>query len=149
MSRTARAAAAAVLGLGMAVLPSAAHAATATASPDGVINHSCGLNANPHQDFLSPPVTEHSVRVGSAVVELRAGTTPAQVLERARIRQAAVGDTVWLDWSDNGRRDWHVCGPNRVASGHDALTRANNPVSGRSMRACGHHAGVTRCTVWD
>jgi hypothetical protein len=147
MSRVLRLAAVAVLGLGATFLPSAAHAATVT--PNAAINHSCGLNVSAHQGYLSPPVTRRSVHIGSAVVELRAGTTASQVLEWARIRQAKVGDTVWLDWSDDGRRNWHVCGPNKVRTGHDALTRANNPVSGRSMRACGHHAGVTKCTKWD
>ncbi|MEU1567827.1 hypothetical protein ABZ504_47185 [Streptomyces mirabilis] len=149
MGRLSRVAVAAALGLGTAFLPTAAHAATGTVTPNAVINHSCGLNVSAHQGYISPPVTERSVHIGSAVVELRAGATPAQVLEWARIRGAKVGDTVWMDWSDDGRHNWHVCGPNRVRTGHDALTRANNPVRGRSMRACGHHAGVTKCTSWD
>ncbi|MCN9243659.1 hypothetical protein NGF19_23190 [Streptomyces sp. RY43-2] len=134
----------------MAVLTVAptAVAETGQAAPYGVINHSCGVNVSPYQGYLSPPVTSRSVRIGSAVVELRTGVTPSSVLRWARIRHAAKGDPVWFDWSDDGHRNWHVCGPNRVRTGNDALTRANNSVPGRGMRACGRHAGVTKCTKW-
>ncbi|MFC0602208.1 hypothetical protein [Streptomyces palmae] len=119
------------------------------AAPYGVINHSCGLNVSAHQSYLSPPVTLRKVKIGSAVVELRSGATASTTLEWARIRQARRGDPVWLDWSDDGRRNWHVCGPYKVRSGDDALTRANNSMSGRAMRACGRHGGVTKCTSWS
>ena len=148
MSRMSRVAVAALVGLGASFLPSIAHATTDAVTPSAAINHSCGLNVSANQGYLSPPVTEGSVHIGSAVVELRSGVTASQVLEWARIRQAKVGNTVWLDWSDDRGHNWHLCGPNKVRTGNDALTRANNPVSGRLMRACGHHAGVTKCTKW-
>ena len=118
-------------------------------APDGVINHSCGLNVSAHQGYLSPPKTMRKAKIGAAVVELRGGVTASTVLWWGRIKHAKKGDTVWLDWSDDGHRNWHQCGPFKVRTGTDALTRANNALPGRAMRACGHHAGVTKCTKWE
>ncbi len=118
-------------------------------TPSGVINHSCGLNVSAHEGYLSPPRNRRTVKIGSAVVELRAGATASMVLEWGRIRHAKKGESVWLDWADGSHKNWHLCGPAKVKSGSDALTRANNPMPGRYMRACGHHAGVTKCTTWD
>ncbi|MFE4674203.1 hypothetical protein [Streptomyces sp. NPDC056723] len=151
-------AATAALGSGFALAgPSAAHAGAApvSVSPATVINHSCGPRTSPSK--VSHPYDFVHTTIGKARIALRNGNRGNTEYYWARITGGAVGNTVWLDWADteSGQKikSWHLCGPYKIHSGHDNYTLAVNyvydGVRQRHFRACGHHAGVTRCTGWE
>jgi hypothetical protein len=143
------------LSVSGAAMSPTAHASTAL--PSSIINHSCGPKQNPNR--LIDQDTRKKTKIGSALIELRIGWRSSDRYHAylwAKISHASAGNTVWLDWADNAYdtvpSKWHECGPVKVHSGHDQHTLAVNDVNdnynSRKFRACGHHAGVTRCTSW-
>ncbi|MFE9610841.1 hypothetical protein [Streptomyces sp. NPDC006012] len=124
---------------------------TTAVAPAGVINHSCGPRVNPNR--VSQPVEITHTTIGHARISLRNGHIGSgrTTYYWAKITGASVGNTVWMDWSDSPG-SWHVCGPYKVHSGHDQHTLAVNFVidshNSREFRACGHHAGTSKCTKW-
>ncbi|MEV6113948.1 hypothetical protein AB0L59_15870 [Streptomyces sp. NPDC052109] len=153
--------AAAALALGSSAITTATAAATtpsagrAAVTPTDVINHSCGPRQDPNK--LKASGDNFHTTIGNARIAVRGGRTSShQWYHWARITGGSVGDTVWLDWADvsgaTTPRSWHLCGPYRIRSGHDTHTPAVNSVvtsdMERRFRACGHHAGRTKCTEW-
>jgi hypothetical protein len=130
-------------------------------APRSVINHSCGSRQDPNKLPHKNGGDSERTTIGKAVIALRGGQDKGfkHDYHWARITGGSVGDTVWLDWADipygTTPHSWHLCGPYKIHSGHDAHTLAVNNVydnpheMGRVMRACGHHAGKTKCTVWE
>ncbi|MGW2035241.1 hypothetical protein [Streptomyces sp. NPDC001811] len=139
------------------VVPAQTAAASTPVTIRGVINHSCGPNQDPNRLAHKTSDDIAHVTIGHARIALRGGATAGYrtFYYWARITGGKVGNTAWLDWGDSPSappRSWHECGPYRIRSGHDTHTRAVNYVrdnrNARHFRACGHHAGETKCTKW-
>jgi hypothetical protein len=148
------------LGLAGVLVTGTAYAATsgtarpvATASsgvsPDGVINDSCGPDIDPstaaHSDVTVSPVLPLP---GGGNVALRAGWDShlQQMVFWTRVQNAAIGDLMHLDWSDDAHQTWHVC-ENSVAT-PDTFTPAVNQWGSRYFRACDYDSGTWTCTGW-
>lgn len=128
------------------------------ALPAGFINFSCGGTGGNGYD-----ATKATNKSGWGTVYLDGSTSGAYTwlglgdisgvgpVGWGVISQAEPRSDAELLWSDDGGKDFHVCGPVYVPSGGTyAFTRANNFVAGRAMASCGFSSktGNFDCTGW-
>jgi hypothetical protein len=98
------------------------------------------------------PVSPVSPASG-VVVSLEVGTVAGAQRGWARIGGSThVGDLVWMDWTQDGRKTWLQCGPFAVDSaGHPKTSAAKQttPSPLWQFRACGRRIpNDSVCTSW-
>ncbi|MDF3292696.1 hypothetical protein [Streptomyces silvisoli] len=131
-----------------------APARASAARPDGVINYSCGptINVNGTTNrhlATSKPIGDTAWSRLEYGYDSKYGT-----VYWAHVWRAPKNSVVWLDWSDDGKHNWHRCGPYWVdgsQGAHDRWTWAVNWVHGREFRSCANVPRLPRlngCTVW-
>ncbi|WP_033355632.1 hypothetical protein [Kitasatospora aureofaciens] len=136
-------------GLLLAAAPAQADAA----SPDGVINGSCGPRINVN-DTINNHLRDRRATGGGGSIHLSYGYhLDYGTTYWARLTNAPRNSTVWLNWSADGGHEWHQCGPFRVDGSqgpHDRWTWGVNWVDGRKFQACARVPGYTyTCTPFE
>jgi hypothetical protein len=145
----------AVLAAGAALLGIAGSLAISSPAHAAFLGNSCGPNYS-----WSGTTAREDVYVfhfsTNVRVALRHGWGTQGNLHWASVSDAPAGTRVWMDWTDDGGRDWHRCGNgsagwSTVASGSSgASTKAINLVPGRRFAACANVPGGSNvCGDWS
>ncbi|MGW1196634.1 hypothetical protein ACWD4B_12430 [Streptomyces sp. NPDC002536] len=135
----------ATLACAAGLMVAAGPAQAAPARPDRVINHSCGPAINVNQ--TTNRHSKDSSAIGSnAWTSLEYGSRSGYgKVYWAHIWHAPKNSHVWLDWSDDGKHNWHQCGPYRVDGSQGSHDRWTWAVNGQALaRLAAQHEEIIR-----
>ncbi|MFJ8043727.1 hypothetical protein ACIRBX_24825 [Kitasatospora sp. NPDC096147] len=127
---------------------------TAAPASADVINYSCGPKLNPYELTTgSQREWLYAAKQGSGGADFYLSTNNPYYGRNvfwAWGHNLNPGDTISLDWSDDGARNWHACHKKVPSGAHSTTTYAVDNPGGRWFRTCVHRSGYSgwACTPW-
>lgn len=130
------------LGLAMTALATGLTVGLAPSASAGPINNSCGPGANPY-DYTGGSQRQPMAGIGYPGRNDQAGLYTStnhpyygQNLIWVWGSKLKAGDTVSLDWTDDGGRTYHACHATVGGGKSTVTTKAVNAEYGRQFRVC-------------